>query len=142
VVDTRSGQDGSFVRRRRVCLSCGHRFCTGETIYAEYPTVIKRDGREEEFDREKIREGLRRAFRKYPGVEGEIDRIFSAVVAEIVAKYPGKVHSSAIGDVVMRALKASAPVAYLRFASVYKNFASADDFISEFERMADDGEVS
>jgi transcriptional repressor NrdR len=141
VVDTRSSLGESIIRRRRVCLSCGHRFFTNETICTDYPTVIKRDGREEEFDREKILAGLWKAFKKCPGADGEVNHIANEVVAEVITKFPAKVHSSTVGDIVMGLLKTSAPVAYLRFASVYKNFVNADDFISEFERMAGDGET-
>jgi transcriptional repressor NrdR len=142
VTDTRTAPDGSSIRRRRVCLGCNHRFFTNEVICAEYPTVIKRDGREEEFDCEKVKIGLFKAFKKEQGVGEKVDKIFNGVVAEVLAKFPDRVASESIGAIVMDLLKRSDPVAYMRFASVYKNFSTADDFASEFEKMSSQNKIN
>ncbi|MDR3144234.1 MAG: transcriptional regulator NrdR [Puniceicoccales bacterium] len=138
VTDTRAALESSSIRRRRICLACGYRFFTSETICAEFPAVIKRDGREEEFDCDKIRIGLSKAFKKCAAVEEKVEKIYSRVIAEIISKHPDKVSSREIGAITMNLLKASDPVAYLRFASVYKNFETAADFASEFKKMSSD----
>ncbi|MDR1457814.1 MAG: transcriptional regulator NrdR [Puniceicoccales bacterium] len=135
VTDTRITADMTSIRRRRVCLKCGHRFFTNETLCVEYPVVIKRDGRKEEFDGEKIKAGLMKAFKKQSGIKEKINNILNGVLAEIISKYPEKVPSEKIGDMIMDQLRTSEPVAYLRFASVYKNFETAKDFALEFEQM-------
>jgi transcriptional repressor NrdR len=119
-----------------VCSGCGRRFFTNETVCAEYPVVVKRDGREEEFECEKIKVGLAKAFKKEPGVAAKVDRIFNGVISEIISKYSDVVPSKTIGAIVMELLKENEPVAYMRFASVYKNFSTANDFASEFERIS------
>jgi transcriptional repressor NrdR len=105
-------------------------------ICAEYPTVIKRSGREEEFDCEKIKIGLSKAFKKEPGIEEKINQIFSGVISEIISKFPDRVSSETVGAIVMNLLRGSDPVAYMRFASVYKNFSTANDFASESEKIS------
>jgi transcriptional repressor NrdR len=97
--------------------------------------VIKRDGRKEEFDGEKIKTGLMKAFKKQNGIKEKVNDIVNGVLAEIISKYPEKVPSEKIGDMIMNRLRASEPVAYLRFASVYKNFETAKDFALEFEQL-------
>jgi transcriptional repressor NrdR len=98
--------------------------------------VIKRDGRKEEFDCEKIKIGLSKAFKKEPGVTERINRIFNGVISEVLTKHPHGVTAETIGAITMDLLKESEPVAYMRFASVYKNFSSANDFASEFEKIS------
>ncbi|MDR1890817.1 MAG: transcriptional regulator NrdR [Puniceicoccales bacterium] len=136
VTDTRVSVDMASIRRRRVCLKCGHRFFTNEIVCVEYPIVIKRDGREEEFDGEKIKAGLLKAFKKQKGIKEKVNNIVNGILAEVVSKYPEKVQSEKIGTIVMDLLRASEPVAYLRFASVYKNFETAKDFALEFEQLS------
>ncbi|MDR2776531.1 MAG: transcriptional regulator NrdR [Puniceicoccales bacterium] len=135
VTDTRITADATSIRRRRVCLKCDHRFFTNEISCVEYPIVIKRDNRKEEFDGEKIRAGLMKAFKKRSGIKEKVNDIVSGVLAEIISKYPEKVPSEKIGDMIMDRLRNSEPVAYLRFASVYKNFETAKDFALEFEQL-------
>jgi transcriptional repressor NrdR len=105
-------------------------------ICAEYPIVTKRDGSEEEFSCEKIRTGLSKAFKKEPGVEKRVDRIFNGVISEIISKHPNRVASETIGAIIVNLLRGSEPAAYMRFASVYKKFSTANDFASEFERIS------
>jgi transcriptional repressor NrdR len=119
-----------------MCLDCGHRFFTNEIVCEEYPTVIKRDGREEGFDKKKIKIGLMKAFKKCIGVEERVEEIYKKVLAEVVSAYVDKIKSEAIGSIIMEILKASDQVAYLRFASVYKNFETADDFACEFKKIS------
>jgi transcriptional repressor NrdR len=97
--------------------------------------VIKRDGRKEEFDGEKIKAGLMKAFKKQNGIKEKINNILNGVLAEIISKYPEKVPSEKIGAMIMDQLRTSEPVAYLRFASVHKNFETAKDFALEFEQL-------
>jgi transcriptional repressor NrdR len=104
-------------------------------VCVEYPNVIKRDGRKEEFDGEKIKAGLMKAFKKQSGIKEKINNIVNGVLAEIISKYPEKVPSEKIGNMIMDRLRTSEPVAYLRFASVYKNFETAKDFALEFEQL-------
>jgi transcriptional repressor NrdR len=124
------------IRRRRMCLDCGYRFFTNEVICEEYPVVIKRDGREEEFDREKIKIGLMKAFKKCVGIGEKVEEIYNRVLSEVISSYVDKIKSETIGSIIMDILKTSDPVAYLRFASVYKNFETADDFAFEFEKIS------
>jgi transcriptional repressor NrdR len=119
-----------------MCLRCCHRFFTNEIVCEEYPIVVKRDGREEEFDREKIKIGLLKSLKKCVGVEEKAEEICGKILAEIISSYADKIRSETIGFITMNALKTSDPVAYLRFASIYKNFETADDFASEFEKIS------
>jgi transcriptional repressor NrdR len=136
VTDTRAASDENLIRRKRLCLGCGYKFFTNEVVCTEYPVVVKRNGREEEFEREKIRIGLMKAFKKCAGAEEKVDQIFHKTISQIVSKYPNKISSETIGSIVMDLLKADDAVAYLRFASVYKNFKTADDFAYEFEKIS------
>jgi transcriptional repressor NrdR len=100
--------------------------------------VTKRDGREETFDELKIRIGLSKAFKKHAGVGEKINEIFNSVISEIISKFPEKISSRDIGTIIMNTLKNRDQVAYLRFASIHKNFESADDFASEFAYLRGD----
>jgi transcriptional repressor NrdR len=119
-----------------LCLGCGYRFFTNEVVCEEFPIVIKRDGREEEFDKEKVKNGLLKAFKKSTGVEKKVDYIYNGVIGSIVSGHPEKIKAEEIGTIIMDLLRASDPVAYMRFVSVYKNFESAGDFAFEFEKMS------
>jgi transcriptional repressor NrdR len=119
-----------------VCLGCGHRFFTNETVCEEYPIVIKRNGKEEEFDRDKVKIGLSKAFKKSANIGNKVDEIYARAIGEILSNHPNKICSETIGMIIMGLLKASDPAAYLRFASVYKNFETADDFAFEFRKMS------
>jgi transcriptional repressor NrdR len=104
-------------------------------VCIEYPIVTKRDGRAEEFNVEKIKAGLLKAFKKQTGVKEKVDVIANKVLTEVISKYPERIQSEQIGTIIMNLLKIHEPVAYLRFASVYKNFETAKDFALEFKQL-------
>ena len=128
VVDTRTSRGGRAVRRRRECLGCGERFTTYEYVEARSIQVLKRDGSSEEFDREKLTRSLRIACAKRPVSASEVEAIVDAIEDE-VSKHAGvEVPSSELGEMVMERLKPLDRVAYVRFASVYRNFQDIDEF--------------
>ncbi len=135
VIDSRSANEGQVVRRRRECLSCGKRFTTKELVEDRALYVIKKDGRRESFDREKIRTGLRFACKKRPVPVAKIDEIVARIEADLLEKYEREVRSKAIGDLVMRELKGLDHVAYVRFASVYREFKDVAEFLRELRPM-------
>jgi transcriptional repressor NrdR len=122
VIDSRIARDGLSIRRRRECQKCGYRFTTVEEIVREGLNVRKRDGRLEAFDRRKIVGGLRRACEKRPVPSEQIDMIVNDIVMELEAKYDQEVPSKQVGEMVMQKLKAIDQIAYVRFASVYRDF--------------------
>jgi transcriptional repressor NrdR len=122
VIDSRIARDGLSIRRRRECQKCGYRFTTVEEIIREGLNVRKRDGRLEAFDRRKIVGGLRRACEKRPVPSEQIDMIVNDIVMELEAKYDQEVPSKQVGEMVMQKLKAIDQIAYVRFASVYRDF--------------------
>ena len=130
VTDTRVSVDGQVIRRRRVCLSCGYRFQTAETVCVSYPNVVKRCGVEVPFSKEKLKTSLTKALSK--DKQEFIEEIFKKILDELAMRASEKILSKTIGEIVLRVLKADDPAAYIRFASVYKEFKSADDFKSEF----------
>lgn len=136
VVDTRSVLEDSVIRRRRVCLNCGFRFVTTESVAVEFPVVIKRNGQREEFDKNKIKRSLERAFKKAEDLEETIRKLLHEITLEIFSNYSGTITSREIGDIVLKTLRRSDELAYLRFVSVYKEFDSPKDFISEFKKMS------
>jgi transcriptional repressor NrdR len=128
VVDTRTSRGGRAVRRRRECLGCGERFTTYEYVEARSIQVLKRDGSSEEFDREKLTRSLLIACAKRPVSASEVEEIVDAIEDE-VSKHAGvEVPSSELGEMVMERLKPLDRVAYVRFASVYRNFQDIDEF--------------
>ena len=135
VLDSRTAGDGQVVRRRRECLACGRRFTTKEQLEERALWVIKKDGRREVFDREKIRSGLRTACKKRPVPVQKIDDIVVKIEADLQEKYGREVRSKIIGDLVMRELKGLDHVAYVRFASVYREFKDVAEFMRELKPM-------
>lgn len=133
VIDSRRVEDGTGVRRRRGCDSCDNRFTTYERV--EVAMVTKRDGRTEPFSPNKVRSGLERALVDRPLPKGTIDSIIREV--EAAAAGPEPVTTEAIGHMVLDRLKEVDEVAYLRFASVYKEFQEASDFEAELARLDD-----
>jgi len=131
VVDSRASGDGSVIRRRRECIECGRRFTTYERLEEAPLRVIKKDGTRVGFDREKILNGLHRACEKRPVSEEQIHGIVSAIEEEITRRFDREVPSSFIGEEVMNRLKLIDQVAYVRFASVYREFKDAADFARE-----------
>ena len=135
VVESRTTEKGQSIRRRRECLKCGHRFTTYERIEFVAITVIKKDGSTESFDRTKVLRGLVRACEK-TGIESEIlDSLVDNLESEIEQKYPREISSQEIGNLVLKQLSQLSQVAYIRFASVYENFTSIDDFVATLKHL-------
>jgi transcriptional repressor NrdR len=128
VKDSRPTEDSAVIRRRRVCLSCNFRFTTFERVQLRELTVIKRNGRRVPFDRDKLMRSVQIALRKRPVDPERIERMVSGIVRRLENMGENDIKSETIGHLVMEALKALDDVAYVRFASVYKNFREAKDF--------------
>jgi transcriptional repressor NrdR len=128
VKDSRPAEDGSSIRRRRQCEDCGARFTTFERVQLRDLTVVKAGSRREAFDRSKLERSIATACRKRPVSQERIDRLVSSVQRQIETSGDSEIASSRIGAMVMDGLKALDPVAYIRFASVYKDFREARDF--------------
>jgi len=135
VVDSRAIRDGEGVRRRRECLNCGHRYTTYESVIHAELKVIKKGDIREEFDREKLRFGIEKACWKRPIEGADIDRAVDAVVTSLERDFDREVPSVEIGNRVMAALKELDEVAYVRFASVYRQFKDIDQFIDEIRNL-------
>ena len=128
VKDSRPSDDHSAIRRRRVCPDCGGRFTTFERVQLRELTVVKRSGRRIPFDRDKLQRSVEVALRKRPVEMERIDRMVNGIVRQLESMGEGEVASSTVGELVMDGLKSLDDVAYVRFASVYKNFREARDF--------------
>jgi transcriptional repressor NrdR len=128
VKDSRPTEDSSVIRRRRVCLACNFRFTTFERVQLRELTVIKRNGRRVPFDRDKLLRSVQIALRKRPVEPERIDQAVSKIVRELESQGESDVSSEAVGELVMEALRSLDDVAYVRFASVYRNFREAKDF--------------
>jgi len=128
VKDSRPTEDASAIRRRRFCGKCGQRFTTIERVQLRELTVVKSDGRRVPFDRDKLARSIRIALRKRPIQEERIERIVNGVVRQLEASGESDITSKQIGELVMDTLKELDTVAYVRFASVYRNFREAKDF--------------
>ena len=135
VLDTRVNKDGTSIRRRRECLKCGHRYTTTEEILREGLTVLKRDGRREEFNRVKMLSGISRACEKRPVDVEQLRMLVTDVTTLLQDKYDDEIPSREIGEEIMRKLREIDKVAYVRFASVYKDFRDINEFMLEISRM-------
>lgn len=135
VIDSRSSREGSVIRRRRECLSCNHRFTTYEEIEHEGLMVIKRDGRREQFSKEKLLSGVRKACQKRPISPKIIEDLVEKIVDELSDKYEREVPCMAVGERVMEGLRDIDEVAYVRFASVYRRFQEATDFVHAVKKL-------
>jgi transcriptional repressor NrdR len=135
VIDSRISKEGSSIRRRRECLECGHRYSTTEFIVREGIIVIKRDGRREDFDREKLVRAARAACQKRPVDAEQIGMLVEDVIDALEAQYDTDIPSRAIGDAVMQRLRKIDEVAYVRFASVYKEFRDVSEFMHEINGL-------
>lgn len=133
VVDSRPTDDGTSIRRRRECMNCGKRFTTYEKIEEIPIMVIKKDGRREPFDSQKILNGVRKACQKRPISAVEQDKLVDDVTREVFNSLEQEIHSEAIGQMVMRRLKDLDEVAYVRFASVYRQFRDISTFMDELK---------
>lgn len=135
VIDSRSVDNGTSIRRRRKCPECGRRFTTYEK-YEETPLlVIKKDGRRELFDSQKLTNGLLKAFEKRPFSYEQIQSIASGIERDLRALGESEVKSTLIGETVMKALEKIDQIAYVRFASVYRQFADVNSFMQEIQGM-------
>ena len=128
VKDSRPTDDGGAIRRRRFCGGCGQRFTTVERVQLRELTVVKADGRRMPFDRDKLARSIRIALRKRPIQEERVERIVNGIVRQLEASGDSEVPSHEIGELVMETLKEVDAVAYVRFASVYRDFREARDF--------------
>ena len=137
VKDSRPTEDGSAIRRRRFCTSCGQRFTTVERVQLRELTVVKSDTRRVPFDRDKLARSIRVALRKRPIQEERIERIVNGIVRQLEASGESDIPSKQIGELVMETLKEVDAVAYVRFASVYRDFREAKDFEAFIGGLAD-----
>ncbi len=138
VIDSRSVKDGLAIRRRRQCNSCGKRFTTYEYIEMALITVIKRDGRREPYDRQKLINGIKTACRKRPVSEKDIENIVDEVENMIFHSQGMEISSMKIGECVMKKLRELDEVSYIRFASVYREFRDIGEFAEELKRLQDE----
>ena len=128
VKDSRPSEDGASIRRRRQCEDCGARFTTFERVQLRELTVVKSENRREPFDRGKLERSVAIAVRKRPVPQERIDKLVSSIQRQLEVSGESEVSSTRIGEMVMEGLKAVDTVAYIRFASVYKDFSEASDF--------------
>ena len=128
VKDSRPTEDSSVIRRRRVCLSCNFRFTTFERVQLRELIVIKRNGRRVPFDRDKLLRSVQIALRKRPVEPERVERVINSIVRQLESSGETDIPSDMIGELVMEALASLDQVAYVRFASVYRNFREAKDF--------------
>ncbi len=133
VVDSRTSGDGAAIRRRRECLGCSKRFTTYEHVEEQPLMIIKKDGRREPFDRHKLLAGLVKACEKRPVSMDELERLTDEVEREVSQQFEREVASREIGERVMKRLHAIDPVAYVRFASVYREFKDVEQFMRELK---------
>ncbi|TWU43743.1 Transcriptional repressor NrdR [Novipirellula aureliae] len=139
VFDTRAAEGGYMVRRKRVCLACERKFSTLEKLEQLNVRVVKSDQTREPLDREKIRRGVERACSKRPIQSSKIEQVVQSIEADIYESYDSEVTASQIGEIVMRHLAALDEVAYIRFASVYREFHDANDFIRAISKIVGPG---
>lgn len=135
VIDSRLSQDGSTTRRRRECLSCAKRFTTYERVEEALPLVVKKDGRREPFDRTKILNGMMKACEKRPVSLDNIEKAVSSLEMRFIDSGEREIQSTSIGEAVMEELKNLDEVAYVRFASVYREFRDINEFMSELKDL-------
>jgi len=128
VKDSRPSEDGLTIRRRRFCPSCNSRFTTFERVQLRELTVLKKNGERRVFDRDKLTRAINVAIRKRPVNAEDTERLINSIVQRLESMGESEIPSSLIGEMVMEGLKALDPVAYIRFASVYRNFREAKDF--------------
>ncbi len=138
VIDSRPTEEGSSIRRRRECMNCGRRFTTYEKIEMLPLMVVKRDGRREPFDAQKIKTGIIHACEKLPVSMTQIDGMTSRIEQAAYAAMEGEISSQSLGDMVMHELKNVNEVAYVRFAAVYRLFTDIGDFMQELQKLLDE----
>ena len=138
VIDSRPTDDGNSIRRRRECTNCGRRFTTYEKVELSPLFVVKRDGRRESFDSQKIKAGILHACDKLPVSMQQIDEIVTRVEQKAYASMDSEIQSEKIGDMVMSELKELNDVAYVRFAAVYRKFTDVGTFMNELQKLVDE----
>ena len=135
MIDSRASREGATIRRRRECIACGHRFTTYEEVEHAGLLVLKHDGRREEFSKEKLTSGIKKACQKRPISPKVIEDLVERIVNEVTDKHEREVPAEVIGKLVMDALRGLDEVAYVRFASVYRRFQEATDFVHEVKKL-------
>ena len=135
VVDSRLSKEGDVIRRRRECISCDRRFTTYERVEGNFPMVIKKDGRRETFERQKILQGLKKACEKRPVSMTTLEEAVTQIEKKIQEMGESEIPSNVIGEEVMRKLHDLDPVAYVRFASVYREFKDINEFMNELKDL-------
>ncbi|MGH6880353.1 MAG: transcriptional regulator NrdR [Hypericibacter sp.] len=140
VKDSRPTDDNSAIRRRRYCPSCGARFTTFERVQLRELTVVKSNGQREPFDRDKIMRSMQIALRKRPVDGDRLDRVVNGIVRRLESSGESEIPSKVVGEMVMEALKSLDQVAFVRYASVYRNFREAKDFEEFVGRLGGDGD--
>ena len=141
VKDSRPTEDGAAIRRRRFCPSCGGRFTTFERVQLRELTVLKRNGKRAPFERDKLYRSIQISLRKRPVDQERVDRMITGIVRRLESMGESEVPSTVIGEMVMDSLGNLDPVAYVRFASVYRNFREAkdfEDFVEDLGRFEED----
>jgi transcriptional repressor NrdR len=140
VKDSRPTEDSSVIRRRRVCLACNFRFTTFERVQLRELTVIKRNGRRVPFDRDKLLRSVQISLRKRPVEPERVEQLVSKIVRELESQGESEISSETIGEMVMEHLRGLDDVAYVRFASVYRNFREAKDFSAVLDELSAEDE--
>lgn len=142
VKDSRPSEDGAAIRRRRLCPECGGRFTTFERVQLRELTIVKRSGRRTPFDREKLARSVALPLRKRQIDAERVDRLINGIVRQLESMGETELASSVVGEMVMKSLKALDDVAYVRYASVYRDFRHTDDFAQflNAEGLAEDAE--
>lgn len=135
VVDSRASREGATIRRRRECAACGYRFTTYEQVEHEELMVLKRDGRREELSKEKLLAGIKKACQKRPVSSEAMEDLLERVLRQVTEKYEREVPAEVIGRALMDELRKLDEVAYVRFASVYRRFQEATDFVQEVKKL-------
>ena len=135
VVDSRVATDGLSIRRRRECLKCGFRFSTYEEMEILDLMIVKRDGRRESYNRDKLTKGLKRALEKRPITEDKFKKLIHSIERDLQVLRKSEATSSKVGQVIMKHLKKLDQVAYIRFASVYESFKDAQEFRKELNKL-------
>jgi transcriptional repressor NrdR len=135
VIDSRASREGATIRRRRECISCAFRFTTYEEIERGGLFVVKRDGRREEFSKDKLLSGFKKACQKRPISPKTIEDVVERIVNQVTDKYDREVPAEVIGKLVMEEMRQLDEVAYVRFASVYRRFQEATDFVQEVKKL-------
>lgn len=138
VIDSRPTEESSSIRRRRECMNCGRRFTTYEKIELLPLMVVKRDGRREAFDPQKIKAGIMRACEKLPISMQQIEAMTGRIEQAAYSSMDAELSSQRLGDMVMQELKAVNDVAYVRFAAVYRLFTDIGDFMQELQKLLDE----